>query len=1005
MAITNYVEIKDKTELETVPDDATAIWVLIQDMNETTLSTQMKKVALETAIGSAIDATARSDAAAAQATADAALVAANDLDDLASASTARVNLGLVIGTDVASQAAVVSAQATAGTAQATADTAQATADTANSNADDAIAASVTAQGTADTAVTNAQTAFNRISLVTGKIYATDYDVVDDPGLGTDNRAALQAMFDAAAAVDVTWPARVMVVIPPGIYPFISTAANPLTCPEKVDIDMRGARLVNYGTDYTCPVLTIGDEDASNELGRYLGINVKGASSLPTLLTPEIMESWIGVKFWNAKRCLIDKIDVENAGIGVQYKAGTVHSVSNNTHTGGILRVVKIGVDLRCTVTTGGGGWNNESNFQDLNLSFTSTSYRMGSCVGVRFSADQGGDRSQNCHRFVNTTFQVGNRSATYVLSGTSGTATAGSYYCGTNDQEYYCSTGGAYTSTPTHTQGTVTYGTAAFRHIGPYFRSPVYHDGCGTKNIFTGSRWESSYGPFAMCRHIPSTEDLFLLYGQTAVVGEKYTNPIVQRTYTCVIAGGTIPNTIPSTATQATTHNHSTLTTGTALTLDATYFNAVNGHAYKVTAQSGDNRIYSLPTGTSAGTEVIDGQDITWQYSLLDANGNAFSYTTYNQSYVLDNYYEAYAIDQITSNPKISPAVDIFSCNKHFLRQHGGGNFQTFDGKAITVPYVAINNIHKRAIKAGNTLAIHGMQFIKQSTNAMAQYANNASNSYVFMKDGIWIKTNTGDVMAPCLLIEPTAEHSRFYVRRLYNGVIDTDMDIGRLVLFGLDEDFSKFDIDPWDGNEYHDMFCSLDGATASGYDRIIAGGTTTNASFFGVSIPSDVKYLAFGSNEQSYLSGLSVKAFSDGLNDQEPMRVFTRWQAKLNSGNRFAYGTPDGGYFDRMGEQIDNLNTASSQPKFFTVKTAGGLFPAWSSAASVRKYEMRTCNTTEIWYVSDGSFTKSAPTASCGTDEPSDEGSGIHVDNAGITWTKTTMAVAVIEASDDLWA
>ena len=29
----------------------------------------------------------------------------------------------------------------------------------------------------------------------------------------------------------------------------------------------------------------------------------------------------------------------------------------------------------------------------------------------------------------------------------------------------------------------------------------------------------------------------------------------------------------------------------------------------------------------------------------------------------------------------------------------------------------------------------------------------------------------------------------------------------------------------------------------------------------------------------------------------------------------------------------------------------------------------------------------------------------GVLVDNAGITWTKTTMAVAVIEASDDLWA
>ena len=110
-----------------------------------------------------------------------------------------------------------------------------------------------------------------------------------------------------------------------------------------------------------------------------------------------------------------------------------------------------------------------------------------------------------------------------------------------------------------------------------------------------------------------------------------------------------------------------------------------------------------------------------------------------------------------------------------------------------------------------------------------------------------------------------------------------------------------------------------------------------------------------------------------------------------LNPKQRSAYGTPDVGYFENLGEYIVNLNTTGGQPLGWRVTTAGVLAPQWTTLTAYKNQEL-VSNAGKIYRA--GSEDTSGVTAPTGTTTSND---------GTILWTYKTVE-PVLTASTETY-
>ena len=93
-----------------------------------------------------------------------------------------------------------------------------------------------------------------------------------------------------------------------------------------------------------------------------------------------------------------------------------------------------------------------------------------------------------------------------------------------------------------------------------------------------------------------------------------------------------------------------------------------------------------------------------------------------------------------------------------------------------------------------------------------------------------------------------------------------------------------------------------------------------------------------------------------------------------LNPKQRSAYGTPDVGYFENLGEYIVNLNTTPAdeppQPVGWRVTTPGVLAPQWVTATAYKNQEL-VSNAGKIYRAgSEGTSGATVPTGTTTSDD-----------------------------------
>ncbi|MCC7427217.1 MAG: hypothetical protein IT557_09945 [Alphaproteobacteria bacterium] len=202
---------------------------------------------------------------------------------------------------------------------------------------------------------------------------------------TDDRAAIQAAFDSAAAGG-------KILIPEGSYLILAT----VTLPAAADLEMRG-RLV-YGGSVNEPALVIGAPGQSARYRRYHGLRVERSA-----LSNWSNEASVGIRHYNALNCnpieilLADRFTIgyqmiaENAGVGV------------NTVYLGRLSDNKIGLDLRSQSAV--GGYVNQNTF--IGGAVNSGGNPLSGRYGVRFSRSAGAYSGHNNNIFLGTNFELG----------------------------------------------------------------------------------------------------------------------------------------------------------------------------------------------------------------------------------------------------------------------------------------------------------------------------------------------------------------------------------------------------------------------------------------------------------------------------------------------------------------------------------------------------------------------------------------------------------------------
>lgn len=311
---------------------------------------------------------------------------------------------------------------------------------------------------------------------------------------TNDTTAINRAITYASSVASTYR-HALLYFPPGHSFLVSR----LEVPRLIDIDMTGSIIISASTEYDKPILSIGSSGAgsftSNFNATFRGLNVMYNGTPTTHGYPESgRNDYFGIRIINALQSTIEVLSVDGFYGGIQLlSSGHLGDTpcAHNTLTIGSIYHCKIGLDLRAWER----GYTNENLIFNGNFAPATHITNYGSAYGVRFSrCGRSHYNGQNNNVFVKPCFQLGNWKLDWTASMTVGS----NYRVYYNGNEYMAlNTGTAGATPPTHTTGSASDGTITWQYMGPYRRSPVYHEDAGNLNRFIGSRWESSIGGFA----------------------------------------------------------------------------------------------------------------------------------------------------------------------------------------------------------------------------------------------------------------------------------------------------------------------------------------------------------------------------------------------------------------------------------------------------------------------------------------------------------------------------
>lgn len=351
-----------------------------------------------------------------------------------------------------------------------------------------------------------------------------------------------------------------------------------------------------------------------------------------------------------------------------------------------------------------------------------------------------------------------------------------------------------------------------------------------------------------------------------------------------------------------------------------------------------------------------------------------------------DNDYEVYMRD---ANARAWPMVD-----------HTTGRTSCVDYAETTrvrvygqpdTPASVVNNLHKRFIKSSTMACIKGCAFYREG--GANQWQQACTGNSKLLKESVYYDSLTEAQWTWFGTLVDLSHYAGYLVAQHCN----SGTYLGSTFVQFFDEKFVRIGIAG-----------TSDVGTAIGSHQLYDSGdalqiTELFGAFRRVNRTPRYAFLGYGFNGVE-LTGFSVSPTWDGqtyigsdtgmLHNQSFMQVplSTKYESDANSGNRFAYGTPTVGYFERVGERIDNINIATGQPVCWYVKTPGIMAPAWASGAtSIRATELRS-NGGNVYYAN------TAGTA--GTTAPT----GTTTSNDGlIVWTYLN-TVATLQASSETY-
>jgi len=554
------------------------------------------------------------------------------------------------------------------------------------------------------------------------------------------------------------------------------------------------------------------------------------------------------------------------------------------------------------------GYVNENDFFGFNLSLSSSAFSLGGLYGVKFSTA----RRQ------------------FTLDHTTDTFTSAGHGLSNGDYGYVYSDA-SYLSVPTGMNTTNTYfvinaTTDTFQLSATLGGASINATSNGSGNLFfhgySGQNSNRFYGTcFQVTGHTTTYE---LTVSKVVTTGIRYVNMSNEKEYYCS-AGGTV----------ATVPTHTTGSVTDANGVAFTYVGAYRRCPVWFDRAGSYNIFYGCRWESGYGGFARINQPPTLSFKV-----------TGNEMHV-------YGMD---SNAKNYPVLDYFSDATTNALQHENKIklYGQEDASSCT-----LKAIHHRAIGSGTNLCVKGMYFKTPGSTAFSQYA---TGTYVLCKDSLY--SAVGKYMA--VSVDIGSYHA---IRFAHD---NAGVNIGRIWVYLADSKFVHQAISDYSILTYG--LCSIETVHATYYgwytgaDTVFSGSVRRNPT-------STIKYAVVSySNNGIEISNVYIQPSLAGLQGSgglAEVRLCTPYEPDSNLGGRFAYGTPTVGYFLATGEYIANINTATSQPLGWVVKTPGVLCPSWVTATAVRKGELRMSDTNKIYAaLAAGTTGATAPT---GTADVSD--------------------------------
>jgi hypothetical protein len=786
------------------------------------------------------------------------------------------------------------------------------------------------------------TGYGRTIASTNVFYASAHGVACDGS--TDDTAAIIALGLTAQTEAIASGGNTTVVFKHGTTCNVTN----VTWPSRVSIDMNGASFAAVnGTDHTLPVLKIDGYSNSSRGLQYSNLAVTGLSSGTGahLWNPTYAETSICIQFDGLYGAMVSFREVSGCFIDVQTLGDTTGYVGYNKFEGGFFHTTKVAFDVR---TGEGGQWNNENSYTGLNIAPTSNMNNYGQLVGFRISSTDAGQHGQNNHRIHDVSFQIDDHTLDWSSGGTK-----------TQYRRYANITG-----------------------VNPKYWIFMSATGTGGSDQ-------------------PPVTDTFTCVAGTDVCTFANYLPLEDTQFYATNSGGALP---------------------AGMSLGTWYWLVnVSGKDFSLSTTKGGGvlDITGAGTGTHSsegqkGWQYVDNQTKTWQIEGVKARvpiyvedtnfsqskvtgsrweggfgpavlyrmGARFASTNINQ----DNDFEFYGLPS-TVGDGTSPTYPLGDLEPSTAITPTSYNLQSsIHGYGLQgsppVESVLIDNISRRVVMSAQTgsswagtMTIAGMGFATRSAWATIQpYVTNAAsgNSSILCKDSLAIQL-TSNFWLPMVFVD-AVNYKKF---KIQPDLVSTQQWI---YVKGFDSDFQPLSLD----GQTHTVAGSqllLQSSSGGFLNLSAANNVPIFAGVPNTTAGATTRYMmvALQSNVSTKIRGLTISTVPSYGFQNGSLRVVTPW-GNASDPRRSSYGTPTGGWFMQTGEIITNLNTAGSQPLYWTVSTAGAMAPDYANATSIIAGELR----------SDGTNIKSA-TAACTTN-----GASMAAD-VGCTWT-TQAPIAVLE-------